>query len=71
MSADAFESFFEQCLRNTSTHVRRGAVIFTCMDWRQVNWVVNVGETLTFYLINIVVWNKPSAGIGKHLPQPA
>jgi hypothetical protein len=41
-----------------------GAVHFICMDWRHMDEVGSVGNSIYGEILNLCVWNKSSAGIG-------
>lgn len=59
-----FLDFLSEYLRQCAKHLSPGAVVFACMDWRQIRWLHIAGELADLHLINMAVWNKGSGGMG-------
>src|SRR5712671_290909 len=64
MSQAAFRSFLEETLGAAAQVSRDGAVHFVCMDWRHMDDVSAVGQSVYGELLNLCVWNKSNAGMG-------
>jgi DNA modification methylase len=62
------EAEFRQFLRTYLTLCRAsllsGAVLFACMDWRQIDVLLDAGREAGLNRINVAVWNKGSGGMG-------
>lgn len=62
------EAEFRQFLRTYLTLCRASllpdAVLFACMDWRQIDHLLDAGRGAGLNRINIAVWNKGSGGMG-------
>jgi len=64
MSAIEFIRFLEKALNRISVASRDGAVIYVCMDWRNIDRLIMAGRGVLSQLLNICVWNKTNAGMG-------
>ncbi len=64
MSEREFTSFLEVTLGNAARNVRKGAILFVCMDWRHMRELAEAGDALGLELKNLVVWNKTNGGMG-------
>ena len=64
MSKAQFRTFLEEAHREMAFVCKDGAIIHSCMDWRSIHLLIQVGETLEFELKNLVVWRKSNAGQG-------
>lgn len=64
MSTAQFRTFLDETLGAAVRVSREGAVHFICMDWRHMDDVSHVCETLYGERINLCVWNKSNAGMG-------
>jgi DNA modification methylase len=64
MSAQQFQSFLEQVLRNHATACVDGGLIYACIDWRHLLQLLQAGQVTNLALINICVWNKSNGGMG-------
>src|SRR5262249_35410461 len=64
MSEAEFRSFLKDTLGAAAKCSRDGAVHFVCMDWRHMDTVSKVGETVYGNLLNLCIWNKSNAGMG-------
>ncbi|WP_414463585.1 DNA modification methylase [Hyphomicrobium sp. DY-1] len=62
------EAEFRQFLRTYLSLCRAsllpGAVLFACMDWRQIELLLDGGREAGLDRINVAVWNKGSGGMG-------
>lgn len=61
-SDEQFSQFLLQCLSHCRDFTSAGAVIFACMDWRQIDRLLNAGREAGLERINMAVWNKGSGG---------
>lgn len=59
-----FRQFLETYLRLCRASLAPGAVLFACMDWRQIDFLLEAGRDAGLQRINIAVWNKGSGGMG-------
>lgn len=64
MSDDQFRTFLGDYLKLCKAHASEGAVIFACMDWRQVDLLMFAGRDAGLHRINKAVWNKGTGGMG-------
>ncbi len=64
MANDEFTTFLADYLRRCKEHASKGAVIFACMDWRQVDLLMLAGRDAGLHRINKAVWNKGNGGMG-------
>lgn len=64
MSDDSFRSFLADYLKLCKAHASEGAVIFACMDWRQIDLLLFAGRDAGLHRINKAIWNKGSGGMG-------
>ncbi|WP_016743989.1 DNA modification methylase [Rhizorhabdus wittichii] len=64
MSDDQFRTFLGDYLQRCREHASPGAVIFACMDWRQVDLLMLAGRDAGLHRINKAVWHKGSGGMG-------
>ncbi len=64
MSEAEFRSFLADTLGAAARCSRDGAVHFVCMDWRHMDSVSAVGNTIYGERLNLCVWNKSNAGMG-------
>jgi DNA modification methylase len=64
MSDAAFRAFLADSLGTCAKVSRDGAVHFVCMDWRHMDEVGSVGNSIYGELLNLCVWNKSNAGMG-------
>lgn len=58
--SDFLTSYLEHCRANTSD----GAVVFACMDWRQIDRLLIAAAEVGLKRTNIAVWNKGAGGMG-------
>jgi DNA modification methylase len=64
MSPETFTSFLSTTHRHLAEHCRNGAVVFSCMDWRQIDRLLTACRAIFGVLLNIAVWVKTNAGQG-------
>ncbi|ATE64196.1 DNA modification methylase [Rhizorhabdus dicambivorans] len=64
MSDDGFTTFLSTYLTRCREHCAEGAVMFACMDWRQIDLLLLAGRNAGLERINKVVWFKGSGGMG-------
>lgn len=64
MSDAEFETFLERFLLAASAHLTDGALIYACMDWRSIARLITAGDRAGLDLLNVIVWAKPSGGMG-------
>lgn len=59
-----FRQFLEDWLCHCKMVSAPGAVIFACVDWRQVDTLLDAGHSVGLHRLNVAVWNKGSGGMG-------
>ncbi|MFC0588297.1 site-specific DNA-methyltransferase [Novosphingobium aquiterrae] len=64
MDGGQFTGFLKTYLQHCATFTSLGAIIFACMDWRQIEKLLVAGSEVGLTRNNIVVWNKGSGGMG-------
>ena len=64
MSPAQFTNFLATALARMIEHVRPGAILYVCMDWRHMREMCEAGEICGVELKNLVVWNKTNGGMG-------
>lgn len=64
MSDDAFHAFLRSYLQLCKAHLNPGAVVYACMDWRQIDRLLGAAAAAGLKRINMAVWNKGSGGMG-------
>lgn len=57
-------SFLASYLSHCKASAAPGAVIFACMDWREIDTLLVAGRDAGLTRTNVVVWNKGSGGMG-------
>lgn len=63
-SPEEFREFLTTFLGHCRDFCGAGAVIFACMDWRQIDILLDAGRASDLHRINMAVWNKGSGGMG-------
>lgn len=63
-SDDEFRQFLKAYLCLCQASCAPGAVLFACMDWRQIDILLEAGDDAGLQRINVAVWNKESGGMG-------
>jgi DNA modification methylase len=61
---DDFHAFLKPKIAAMSARAKLGSAIFAFMDWRNIEILLAVGRELGLKLINLIVWNKMSGGMG-------
>lgn len=64
MSNREFEDFLTTGLERAATHCRPGALLYPCMDWRGIGWLLHAAGRAELDYINLCVWAKNRAGMG-------
>jgi DNA modification methylase len=64
MSPDEYAAFLHDTACRLRDHVRDGAILYLCIDWRQIARAIPAAEEAGLALINVCVWNKSNAGMG-------
>jgi DNA modification methylase len=64
MSPREFTTFLGETLGNAARVSREGAVHYTCIDWRHVAELIEVGRKVYGEMLNLAVWVKSNAGQG-------
>lgn len=59
-----FRQFLQTYLTLCRASLIPGAVLFACMDWRQIDLLLDAGRESGLDRINVAVWNKGSGGMG-------
>ena len=67
MTPAELEAFASRYCESISLHVRPGAIIYMCMDWRGFAGLVTAARPVFGELINLAVWKKDRAGMGSFL----
>lgn len=63
-SDEEFLDFLATYLSHAKRVTSDGAVIFACMDWRQIDILLYAGRLAGLSRINKAIWNKGSGGMG-------
>ena len=63
-SDEEFLDFLTKYLAHCRAFTSDGAVIFACMDWRQLDQLLLAGRAAELTRLNILVWNKGAGGMG-------
>lgn len=64
MTRPQFRTFLADGLRRSAGASVEGAILFVCMDWRNIDLLLEVGGILGFETKNLCVWVKSNAGMG-------
>ncbi|MEY8099642.1 DNA modification methylase [Falsihalocynthiibacter sp. S25ZX9] len=64
MSKKEFGIFLNQTIGAMATTLKKGGVLFICMDWRHLADLTSVIDDLGLELLNICVWAKDKPGMG-------
>lgn len=65
MSSRALAGFLAQTLGNAANACRDGAIAFVCMDWPHMGELMTAGQSAFSELMNLCVWSKTIAGMGR------
>lgn len=63
MSSEGFTAFLRSHMQAMQPHLRDGAIIYECMDWRHMRELQDAASGL-FEIKNLCVWAKDRAGMG-------
>jgi DNA modification methylase len=64
MSDPEYVAFLRETACRLYEHTRDGAILYLCIDWRQISRAIPAAEEAGVALINVCVWNKSNAGMG-------
>ena len=64
MSKNEFTAFLTDAIGKMTPHLREGAVLDLCMDWRHCGELLAAIESNALSLLNMCVWNKSNGGMG-------
>ncbi len=64
MSQAEFTAFLSTSFKRLAEYSEDGSIHFQCMDWRHAGEMIAAGVQEYTELKNLVVWAKPSAGMG-------
>ena len=64
MSRAEFSEFLRLAHERLFGAIKPGGVVFSCMDWRSIAALDEAGRKVGFELINMVVWDKMTGGMG-------
>lgn len=64
MDGAQFLGFLRGYLALCRQHCGAGAVLYACMDWRNIGLLTAAGTGAGLSLINMAVWNKGAGGMG-------
>lgn len=64
MSQAEFIAFLSSFLAAMLPHLKDGAVLDLCMDWRHMGELLAALDANTLSLLNLCVWNKTNGGMG-------
>ena len=63
-SDEEFYQFLIRIWQHCKSFTSAGAVIFACIDWRQIDLLLMAGRQAELERINVAIWNKGSGGMG-------
>jgi len=66
LSEEEFRAFCAAFHQLCHDHMAEGAAMYSCIDWRSVDIVMDAGRKAGLQHINTAVWNKGSGGMGMH-----
>lgn len=64
MTPAQFTQFNLEYLNALSAHLKDGAILHVCMDWRHFGELLAAAREAGLALINLCVWNKTNGGMG-------
>lgn len=64
MSKAEFTAFLTDFISQLLPHVKDGAVLDLCMDWRHLGELLTAIESNKLSLLNLCAWNKRNGGMG-------
>lgn len=64
MSGTEFQEYLRSSTAMYSGQVDPGGLVYVCIDWRNVRYLLNAADGLGLEPIDIVIWSKTGAGMG-------
>ncbi len=64
MSKPEFTAFLTDFICRMTAHLKDGAVVDLCMDWRHLGEMLEAIEANGLSLLNLCAWNKSNGGMG-------
>lgn len=64
MSKSEFTQFLTDFVAKMAVHLKDGAILDLCMDWRHMGELIAAIEANGLGLINLCAWNKTNGGMG-------
>ena len=64
MTDDEFTAFLTTCMLAIAASCKDGAIVFTCIDWRGMDKLLEAGKRAFTELKQLCVWRKTNAGMG-------
>jgi len=64
MSSEELEGLLAAAYDNAARHLVDGGLVYSFMDYRELETLLRVGRKLGFALLNILVWDKGRGGMG-------
>lgn len=64
MDQSQFTTFLTKAHSHMALHIRNGAILFSCMDWRHLLEILTAGAQAGLELKNLCVWVKDNGGMG-------
>ncbi|WP_456237665.1 DNA methyltransferase [Geminicoccus flavidas] len=64
MSEAEFTRFLESILRLLAERCFDGALLYSCMDWRHLQQLLQASQQAGLALVNLIVWAKTAPGMG-------
>jgi DNA modification methylase len=64
MDKAQFTAFLTSVHMHMAAHVKPGAIMFSCMDWRHLSEILAAGQSAQLELKNLCVWVKDNGGMG-------
>lgn len=64
MSKEQFTAFLSNFIAKVLPHIKDGAVLDLCMDWRHIGELLTAIELNALSLLNLCAWNKTNGGMG-------
>jgi len=64
MSKTEFTAFLTQFVSRMTPHLKDGAILDLCMDWRHMGELLEAIEGNDLALLNLCAWNKNNGGMG-------
>ncbi len=64
LDAEGFIQFLERFIRVATAHLKDGAILQICMDWKHQWELLSAGRRVGLSQQNLCVWNKSNGGMG-------